>query len=144
MKSQTAIKPQTAMKPDTILTNENAKASQGGNKLTVTVIALLIIASAAAAFFYNQVSTLEQDPNKANEAKIALLVEKVGKLIALPEGELPVVATVSDTAPLANNPFFAKAKVGDEVLLYTAARKAFLYDPKANIIVEVASLNIGQ
>lgn len=130
-------------KPITIPVVDTQPIQPRGNFIKVT-IALLIILSATTAFFYNQVRTLEQDPNKASEAKITALVEKVGKLIALPEGELPVVATVSDTAPLAGNPFFAKAKVGDEVLLYTAAQKAFLYDPKANIIVEVASLNIGQ
>lgn len=130
-------------KPNTIPVVDTQPPQPRGNFIKVTII-LLIILSATTAFFYNQVRTLEQDPNKASEAKIAALVEKVGRLIALPEGELPVVATVSDTAPLAGNPFFAKAKVGDEVLLYTAAQKAFLYDPKANIIVEVASLNIGK
>lgn len=72
------------------------------------------------------------------------VVEKVGRLIALPEGETPTLATVTDPAQLAGQPFFAKAEVGFQVLLYVNAQKAFLYDPKKDIIVEVATLNLGQ
>lgn len=115
-----------------------------GKKVLPVLIVLIIVVSVFAVFFYNEAETLKQNPNALNERKIALLVKKVEKIIALPEGELPTVATVADTKPLAGNLFFAKAKVGDQILMYTSARKAFLYDPKANIIVEVASINIGK
>ncbi|MDO8604006.1 MAG: hypothetical protein Q7K40_01170 [bacterium] len=120
-------------------TNETSKE----DKVMKIVVGLLVIATVAALFFYSQTRSLQQNPNKVNEEKIAALVNKVEKIIALPKGESPAMATVTDLAPLAGNPFFARAKIGDEVLLYTAAKKAFLYDPKANIILEVASLNIG-
>lgn len=113
-------------------------------KVLPILIVLIMIVSVSAVFFFNEAETLKQNPNALNEKKIALLVKKVEKIIALPEGELPTVATVADTKPLAGNPFFAKAKVGDQIIMYTVARKAFLYDPKANIIVEVASINIGK
>ena len=73
----------------------------------------------------------------------AQIVTRVGELIVLPEGENPTIATVSDPERLRDQPFFAKAKVGDQVLIYTNAHKAILYDPKQHKILEVAPLNIG-
>ena len=71
-------------------------------------------------------------------------MNRVGKLIVLPEGEQPTVATVSDAESLREQPFFAQAKNGYKVLIYTNARKAILYDPLSNKIVDVAPLNIGE
>jgi hypothetical protein len=105
---------------------------------------LFIVASLFAGYYYNQNKELLKNPNKANDEKVAALVEKVGKLVLLPEGEVPTVAEVSDPEKLKSQPFFARAKVGDQVLLYAGAKKAVLYDPKANIILEMAALNIGK
>lgn len=70
------------------------------------------------------------------------LLEKVGKLIVLPQGEEPTIATVTDVERLkSNQPFFAQAKNGDKVLIYS--NKAILYDPVADKIVEVATINFG-
>lgn len=76
--------------------------------------------------------------NSREEAKT--LVEKVGKLIDIPTDEEPTIATVTDLERLKNQPFFAKAKIGDRVLLYTKNKKAYLYDPVANKILEVGPL----
>ena len=72
------------------------------------------------------------------------LVEEVGKLIALPEDEKPTVATVTDVGAVKDQPFFAKAQNGDRVLIYTNARKAILYRPSENRILEVGLVNIKQ
>lgn len=111
---------------------------------TKVIVLCILICTGLALFFYTQVRGLEQNPNKANEKKITEVVEKVGKLIDLPAGELPTLAVVSDATVLSRQPFFKRAKVGDQVLLYAAARQAYLYDPVANIILEVASLNLNQ
>jgi heme/copper-type cytochrome/quinol oxidase subunit 2 len=124
--------------------NKSVSSNRGNSKLVIVLIILVIAAGVAVAIYYNKIRVLKQDPNKVAQEKIIEVVSKVSKIIDLPTGETPVIATISDTTPLANNPFFANAKIGDEVLMYTVSRKAFLYDPKANIIVEVASLNIGK
>jgi hypothetical protein len=87
------------------------------------------------------------DPNatpaqqqEAAQLEISTLIERVGKLIVLPTGEEPTVATVSDPAKLKDQVFFANAKVGDKVLIYTKARKAYLYDPEGDILLEVAPI----
>ena len=114
------------------------------SKKPLILLVLVVIALGAALYFFNEYSTLTQDPNAANQKKIEAVVAKAEKLIDLPQDELPTLATVSDTEALADQPFFVNAKEGDQVLLYTNARKAYLYSPSRNIIVEVASLNIGE
>lgn len=70
------------------------------------------------------------------------LVARVSSLIALPEGEYPTVATVSDKEQLQDQIFFDKTLEGDKLLIYTDARKVVLYRPSENRIVEVGTLNI--
>ena len=60
--------------------------------------------------------------------------------ILLPTGEVPAIAQVADLAPLKDQLFFKNAQKGDIVLMYMQARKAILYDPGANLIIEVAPI----
>ncbi len=120
------------------------KVKSSGGSAVVFMFILFVLASIAAGYFYYKNLKLEQDPSKVSEARIASVVEKVGKLILLPEGETPTVAEVNDPSKLAGQPFFERAKIGDQVLLYAGARKVILYDPKADIIMDVAILNIGK
>lgn len=83
------------------------------------------------------------DTQKAAQEEINKIVDDVGKLIVLPKGEVPTIATVTDLKQLKDQPFFDNAKVGDKVLIYTKAQKAILYDPSSNKIVEMAPLNTG-
>ena len=62
--------------------------------------------------------------------------------MVLPSEE-PTIATVSNIEALRSQPFFANAKNGDRVLIYVNARKAVLYDPVNNKIVEATPINIG-
>lgn len=79
----------------------------------------------------------------SSQTRVDTVVARVGKIIRLPTGETPVVAVVSDPSKLTNQPFFAKAKAGDQVLMYPVAKEAFLYDPVANRILEVAPIDTG-
>lgn len=110
------------------------------------VIGLLIIAIASsgiAYYFYGRAKILKENPQKVAQEEVAAVVTQVGRLIVLPEGESPTLATVSDVERLKGQPFFAHAKNGDKVLIYTNARKAILYSPGQNKIIEVAPLNLG-
>jgi hypothetical protein len=125
--------------------NDALTPATGKTKKLVAIIAVILVAALAfLGYLFVEYRTLTEDPNIANQRKIEAVVAKVEKLIELPESELPTLATISDTEQLVDQPFFANASVGDQVLLYTNARKAFLYSPSKNMIVEVASLNIGQ
>lgn len=65
------------------------------------------------------------------------IIAKVGNLMLLPTGEIPTIAKVENLAPLKGEAFFANAKIGDYVLIYTIAKKAILYRPSENRIIEV-------
>lgn len=135
------------IKSDVVLSKEEGSPVKKMSSTQKTVVTLLTVAFLAslgvAAYFYSQVNTLKTDPQKAAREEAKTLVERVGKLIVLPEGEEPTIATVTDPELLKDQPFFAKAKKGDKVLIYATAGKAILYDPAENKIVEVAPVNIG-
>ena len=128
---------------------EQALVSNPNNKtkvLTALVIALAVAGGAAgvAAMNYrSDLADLKADPQKVAAAETQALLERVGKIIELPADEQPTVATVADPDKLKDQPFFARAQQGDKVLIYTNARKAILFNPNTNKIVEVAPLNIG-
>lgn len=113
-------------------------------RIISTILAvLLVIATGSAAYFYQQLAGLKTNPQKIAQEEAADLVNRLGKLIVLPEGEQPTIATVNDLGPLKSQPFFTKAKLGDKVFIFTQAKKAILYDSVNNRIVEIAPLNIG-
>ena len=118
---------------------------QDKNKIFLAALAVLVVIfGVTTVYFYNQASKLKQDPQKAAQQSTQELIGKVSKLIVLPQGETPTVATVTDPDKLKKEqPFFANASVGDKVLIYTGARKAYMYNPTTNKIIEVAPVNIG-
>lgn len=110
------------------------------------VLVVVGLASGAAVYFYMQyqkAQTLLKNPASALENEVKVLVAQVNKVIELPKNEVPTVATVSDKSKLANQPFFLKAENGDKVLIYNTAKKAYLYRPKENKMIEVSSLSVS-
>ena len=122
---------------------EEIKKSFRGTKWlwVVAALALLLVIFASAAFYFYFQFYYSGRQNTARE--VEKVVQKVGRLMVLPEGEAPTVATVTDPEKLKDQQFFQNAKEGYKVLIYTNAKKAILYDPAQNKIVEVAPLNIG-
>lgn len=113
----------------------------------VIVIILLVLAALPSLYFYNQyqkTKNLLQNPTASVNDENKTLIQAVGKLIELPVSENPTIATVSDKTKLQDQPFFAHAQNGDKVLIYTQAKKAILYRPSINKIIDVAPVNIGQ
>ena len=115
----------------------------GSKKSTTFLVVLVVALVVLSAYLYSRVSALEEDPQLVVKEITEELIKDIGDLIVLPEDELPTVATVADPEQLSEQPFFANAKEGDKVLIYTNAKKAILYDPVGGKIVEVAPLNIG-
>lgn len=121
------------------------------NIVNAAVAVALIVAFLAAGLAYHRYQSsaaqLKQSKNvvtpqqqKANQDKIASIVAKVSKLTSLPPGETPALAEINDITKLKNQPFFAKAQNGDEVLIYATAKQAYLYRPSTNLVVNIAPL----
>jgi uncharacterized membrane protein YcjF (UPF0283 family) len=119
-----------------------------GRKFLITIIIIVVLGVVATSIyfainFYLKAQKLESQNQMAAVGVVENVISEVGKLIVLPTDEEPTVATISDAEKLRDQPFFAKAKNGDKVLIYTKAEKAILYDPVAKKIVEVAPLNMN-
>jgi hypothetical protein len=112
-------------------------------RLYIAVI-LIILAILPSVYFYNQYKKtqkiLDTLPKSVDETR--KLLDSIGKLIQLPNDEEPMIATVSDKEKLKNQTFFQTAENGDKVLIYTKLKKAILYRPSENRIIDVAIVNI--
>ncbi len=108
-----------------------------------TWLAVALAAGISAGYFYNELSRIKNDPSKLVKEETSKLMAKISRHIVLPEGETPTMATVTDPEKLKNQPFFAKAKTGNKLLIYANAKKALLYDVENDKIVEVAPISIG-
>lgn len=81
-------------------------------------------------------------PAAANK-QVEDVLTKVGKLIILPKDEKPgSVQTVSDIDKLKGLEFFINAQKGDKLIVYTKSKKAILYRPSTNQLVNVAPVTV--
>lgn len=107
------------------------------------VVGLLVVGGGGYFYYQNQKGGSLANPPQGSQEEVKKLVDEVGKLMDLPPAETPTVATVTDITKLQAQPFFARAKNGDKVLIYQNNGRAILYDPQAKKIVEVAPINVG-
>lgn len=110
----------------------------------VTVV-ILIVASAAVFFFvrYRQAQEKLNNPTLAARAETERLLWAVGRLMELPTGEEPTVATVTDAGKLKEQPFFQNSQNGDKLIIFTGAKRAILFRPSSGKIIDVAPINLG-
>ncbi len=109
--------------------------------IILVMLVTLICMSGGLYYFYSKSkeATIPKNPKSDLEKTIS----QVGRLMVLPTDETPTMATVSDPEKLKDQPFFINAKTGDKVLIYSNARKAILYSPTEDKIIEVAPVNLG-
>jgi hypothetical protein len=110
-------------------------------QLPMMLLALVAVASLSGnVWLYRAYSNARQQVSATPELENAALLAKVRQLMSLPD-EVPTIATVTDPSKLQNQAFFAHAKTGDKVLIFREAKKAVLYNPGENRIIEVAPLS---
>ena len=112
---------------------------------TFVVAGIMVVVLAGGGYFaYN--TARQNSPagvQGASTDEVSHLLQKVGTLILLPTSEQPTVATVSDKDKLKDQPFFTNAETGDKLIIYPNAKKAILYRPNINKIIEVAPVSFG-
>jgi hypothetical protein len=113
----------------------------------------ILIAIAVAAivgpsiYFYSKYSHAEflrKNPTEAAKEEQKQVLDKVAKLTELPSGESPTIATISDREKLAGQPFFANAINGDKVIFYPTSKRAIIYRPSTNKIIDMSQVNVTE
>lgn len=102
------------------------------------VIILFLLIFIGWKYFYPDKGKVDM-LDVAERERVEVLA-KVGAHIVLPKDEVPTLATVSDPEQLKKYPFFSNAEKGDKVLIYSLAKKAILYRPVGDKIVEIAPI----
>ena len=119
-------------------------ANKAGILGKIVIILLFIsLVGACAWLFINYQKAQEQvdylsalTPQDINKKEMDALLEKVNKLIVLPEDKIPTIATIQNIEELAKEQvFFEKAQNGDKILIYDD--RAIIYSPLKNILVNV-------
>lgn len=132
-----------------VLTKKEQKQAKKKKMILIGIGVVTFIIICLIVFFTVRYQNAQKEierltnPQEAVKEEKKQLQDRVGKLVALPEGETPTIATVSDVNKLKSQAFFAKAENGDKVLIYTQAKKAVLYRPSINKVIEVAPVNLG-
>jgi SHS2 domain-containing protein len=110
--------------------------------LNAHVIYIIVILGliGSTGFFYNK----SQDYKAKDPAILTKKIkEKLGALQKLPD-ETPSVATVEDKEKLKEQAFFKDANNGDRLVVFQAAKQAFLYRESENKIINSGPIAIQQ
>ncbi len=114
--------------------------------LIITPIVLVLIIG-LIWLIHGYISTrnqLEQaTKSKPSTTASQQVVDKVALLVDLPAGESPTIATVNDASKVKDQQFFARAKNGDKVLIYSKSGMAVLYRPSTNRVIEYSKVNVS-
>jgi len=104
--------------------------------MAVLIGAVLLAGVGYLGWKYQHSQWLLKNPTAAAEEEAKHLLRRVGRLVVLPEGEAPTIATISDASKLSSQQFFARSKTGDKVLVYTQSGRAILYRPDIDRVIE--------
>lgn len=104
----------------------------------VLVIVLLILTVVLINYFQlARKSALVKNLPKHQEYEIKQVTRAMSKLVILPKGQTPKLATIisADSARKQNPQFYAQASDGDLVVIY--GETAYIYNPKLKRIVNM-------
>lgn len=112
--------------------------------LLYLLVATSILGIVGSCYFYGKYNAIKANPDLEAQEETEALVLALGKLMELPQGETPAIATISDKEKLKEQPFFKNAENGDKLFAYNTAMVAIIYRPKTNKIINVAPITVNQ
>lgn len=112
--------------------------------ILLLLVAITSMAVFGAVYFYMEYQKVLKNPEIITKQETEWLVEKVDKLMVVPTGEIPSTATVLEKDKLKDQEFFKNSENGDKILIYSKAKKAILYRPSTNKIIEVMPLVVDE
>lgn len=127
-------------------TSSSSESAKGKGSMvgTIAMGVIIVVLAIASMYFFVQYQKIKKNPEIITKQETEALVEAAGKLIDLPKDETPTIATVLDKNKLKDQPFFANAQNGDKIIIYTKAKKAIVYRPKDNKLINVGPISIDQ
>lgn len=129
--------------PPQNLSQNNALVKKSLNLPVVALSLSLLLTVGLTGFLFYRYQQSQVELSQAALDNTPLLLDKVNKLAVLPQDETPSIATISDKTQLPDQPFFNLAQNGDKLLVYANAKKALLYRPSENKIVEMGPINVN-
>lgn len=134
---------------DSTETRKITRTGPGKGRLMLYLLRSLVVISilglsGTSFYYYQQYRKIKISPEVAAQSENKQIVDKISVFMVLPEGEEPTIATVSDRKKLSEKDFFKKSENGDKILIYAEAKKAILYRPSLNKVIEVAPLLMDQ
>lgn len=109
----------------------------GNKKRSYLILVHIIVLSLVSYFSYGYIESYFS-PEASNKR----VLNHISNFMVLPEDEEPVIANVVDKEKLGNQEFFDLAENKDILFFYPKAKKAILYRPSINKVVEVAQINL--
>jgi hypothetical protein len=132
-------------------------SEQRGNRLAKKIALIIIAFLAIAAIAWGVMRYGNPDSEQLvasgdtpivqeeSEAEVVRLLENVSRHMLLPEEGLPMVATVTHAESLiAEQPFYSGVKNGDKLIIFEQSRKAIIYSPTRDIIVNVGPIQLPE
>lgn len=114
---------------------------------TIFAIFILILVIGGTIFIAKtkpEILGIQNQNIQADQDEIKSLLDEVSKIIVLPNGETPTIATVTELDKVKDQDFFKNAQNGDKILIYSQSKKAYLYRESEKRIIEVGVVNLGQ
>lgn len=109
------------------------------------VMILLLFFSVFSTYKYvqveNRLNQLGANTIMSGKSSADKIINEAGAVAKLPDGETPTVALIKNVSQLKGQPFFVGAENGDYLMVYTHAKKALLYRPSINKIIEYSNTN---